>query len=103
MSQLVYVTLPNKVDAVKLARLIVEKGLVAGVNIIDKVTSIYRWKGSVCEENECILIIESSEINYAELYSTIIQEHSYEVPCIVSVPIVNGYEPFLDWIEKKGF
>ena len=98
---LVYITTPNKKLALKLGKACLEEKLVACVNIIDKVTALYEWEGKLCQEKECILIMKTIQKNSAKIIKNVKALHSNSCPCIVTLPITDGNEQFLDWISKS--
>ena len=61
--------------------------LAACVNIVPQITSVYRWKGKVEKDNEILLIIKSRKSRLQELTSFICQNHPYEVPEVISLPV----------------
>ncbi|MCC6589681.1 MAG: divalent-cation tolerance protein CutA [Bryobacterales bacterium] len=87
-------------DARRMARRLVEQQLAACVNIIPGATSVYRWKGAVEEASEFLLVIKSSRPLFEALRAELTKIHPYEVPEIVALPIVDGAEPYLAWLEK---
>ena len=101
---MVYVTAKDKDEAKAIGRGLLEEKLAACVNIIDSVSSIYWWKGKIEEAEEAVLIAKTKETLVPELIKKVKSRHSYECPCIVSLPIQDGYPLFLDWIknETKG-
>ena len=86
-------------EAESLAEKLVEDGLVACVNIIENVKSVYTWQGKVVKDQECLLVMKSSPIVYDRLEQRIKEIHSYEVPEIISIDIENGYTPYLEWLN----
>ncbi len=98
---LIYVTAPDMAEAEKLATMLVEKRLAACVNILPKMKSVYRWQGRVETAQEVVLIFKTRSELVEKLISTVAQAHSYEVPCVVSWPISEGHQPFLDWIFNE--
>lgn len=98
---LIYITTKDKKEARKIGKELVESRLAACVNIIDDMNSMYWWEGRVQDENEAILIAKTKESLVAELIEKVKSMHSYECPCVVSLPILNGNKKFLKWIEKE--
>jgi periplasmic divalent cation tolerance protein len=95
---MIYITAKNAHEAEAIGTALVEERLVACVNIISDVLSIYRWKGSIERETEAVLIAKTRE----SLVDTIIDRvkllHSYECPCIEAIPITKGNPDYLKWI-----
>lgn len=96
--QIVFCTCPPTLNAQKLARELVEQKLAACVNIIPKITSVYTWKDQIFEENEILLMIKTTQKAYPKLETWIRQQHPYEIPEIIALPIIAGFEPYLQWI-----
>jgi len=88
-------------DAARIARALVEKKLAACVNVMPAVRSFYRWKGAIEDEQESLLVIKSSRALFDQLRAEIEKLHSYEVPEIIAVPIVDGSEGYLEWLERE--
>lgn len=97
---LFFVTVPNINEGQKIARILVENKLVACVNIIQNIYSIYRWKGKIEEDNEHILLIKTNEENCELLIQKINEIHSYENPECVGIKIKKGSKKYLNWIDE---
>ena len=95
--RLVLVTAGCEKIAVDIAQALVKKKLAACVNINASVRSIYRWKDSVIDDDEVLLIIKTSASNLKAVQKCIEEHHSYDVPEIISVPIDHGSEKYLKW------
>ncbi len=83
-----------------IARLLVEEKLAACVNVAE-VNSYYRWKGEFCEDREALLIIKTEKSKVDMIIERIKEVHSYELPEIIALPIVAGYDKYLAWIESS--
>jgi len=90
MVAVVYTTIDNVQDARKIAHTLVEEQLVACANIIPKIESVYRWKGKIEEDNECILIAKTMDKNVKKTIQKIKELHTYELPDIIVLPIIGG-------------
>jgi periplasmic divalent cation tolerance protein len=88
-------------EAAKIARSLVEKKLAACVNVLPAVRSFYRWKGVVEDDQESLLVIKSSRGLFDQLRAELEKLHSYEVPEVIAVPIVDGSEGYLEWLERE--
>lgn len=84
-----------------IGRTLVSEKLVACVNIIDGMTSCYWWEGNIEEANEAILFAKTSEKQVEKVIFKVKEIHSYEVPCIVSMPIEQGNPDYLAWISES--
>lgn len=99
MFSIVYITASNFEEAKGIARFLVEERLAACANIFP-VTSIFQWKG-MQEASEVTVIAKTKSEKVEEIIARVKQIHSYEVPCIISWKIEQGYKPFLKWIEDE--
>lgn len=99
--QLVYVTTRDANEAKKIAQDLLTKRLVACVNIIGPVNSLYAWEGKICDEQEVVLIAKTRQSLVEEITAAVKKLHRYECPCIVSWPLTQGNPDFFDWIEKS--
>jgi len=97
----VYVTTPNKQVALDIGRSVVEARLAACANVIDGMTSIYRWEGRLNEDSEAVLILKTHEDRVSALIDAIKTAHPYDCPCIVALPIVDGYPDYLQWLRAE--
>ena len=88
-------------EAEMIARSLVEKRLAACVNVTAGVKSIYRLKDAVEESEEILLVVKSSRGLFEELRAEIVKLHSYEVPEVIAMQIVDGAETYLDWMERE--
>jgi periplasmic divalent cation tolerance protein len=88
-------------EAAQIARALVEKKLAACVNVMPAVRSFYRWKGVIEDEQESLLVIKSSRGLFDQLRVEIEKLHSYEVPEVIAVPIVDGSEGYLEWLDRE--
>jgi periplasmic divalent cation tolerance protein len=88
-------------EAEKIARHLVENRLAACVSIVPQVRSIYRWKGVVEDASEWLLIIKSRRGLVERLSAGIASMHSYQVPEVVALPIVDGAPAYLSWLERE--
>jgi uncharacterized protein involved in tolerance to divalent cations len=88
-------------EARRLAGALIQKRLAACVNLLPSVRSIYHWKGAVEEGDETLMIIKSSRPLFERVRAEIARLHSYEEPEIVALPIVDGSESYLEWMDRE--
>ncbi len=98
---LVYMTAGSAEEARRIGRALVEERLAACVNVIDGMTSIYRWEGKVQNENEAVLIAKTRDGLLAALTERVKALHSYDCPCVVGLKVSAGNQQFLDWIGQQ--
>jgi len=88
-------------EAAKIARHLVENRLAACVTIVPQVRSIYRWKGVVEDASEWLLIVKSRRGLVERLSAEIARLHSYQVPEVVALPLVDGSAAYLNWLDRE--
>lgn len=99
---LVLVTAPDSDTAELIANTLLEKELAACVNIFPGLRSLYRWEGKIQEDGEFLMMIKTrSELVQDHLIPMIQKLHPYQVPEIISLPVVGGAESYLNWIVSE--
>ena len=96
-----YVTIPNKEEGIRIGHILVKANLVACANVMDNVTSIFSWQGQTQEESEAILFAKTERSLVDDATHTIIENHSYDCPCVVALPIIGGNPGFIEWIKSE--
>ncbi len=96
---LVYIPIPNLKEARELAKMLLEKKLVACVNIVPS-TSLYLWEGAIREEAEQILLAKTTEKNFEKIVREVEKLHSSELPAILRVPF-DSSSRFASWVQKS--
>lgn len=94
-------TLPPDQDADAFARALVSERLAACVNILPEMRSVYRWQGGIEQERERQVTIKTTQRRLAALWDRIRELHTYEVPEFIVVPIIDGNDVYLRWIEDS--
>jgi Uncharacterized protein involved in tolerance to divalent cations len=97
----VITTVEKKEDAQKVAKVVVEKRLAGCVQIIGPIISNYWWKEKIEVAEEWVCLIKSRRDFYLKLEETIREIHPYEVPEILTIPVINGNESYLDWLNTE--
>ncbi len=85
----------------KIAQALVEKRLAACVNVVPHIRSFYRWEGKIQNDRECLLVIKTVRQLFSELRAEVERLHSYQVPEVICLPIVEGAAGYLTWIEES--
>jgi len=93
-------TFPSIEIAREVSRVLVEKKLVACVNLVPAIESIYEWEGKICEEKEVLAMMKTPEPKLDELRDTLVKLHPYDVPEFIVLKIDGGHQSYLDWIGR---
>ncbi len=97
----VFSTCDSEQQAGAIAHALLEQRLAACVTILPSARSIYRWKGQIEEAAEWMLVIKSRRDLMSQLRAAIGKVHSYEVPELLAVPVVDGSEDYLAWLDRE--
>lgn len=96
----IYITAGSEEEAAGIGRTLIEERLAACVNILPA-RSMYRWEGKVEDEAEVVAFIKTRASLAEKVIERVKLLHSYEVPCIVVLPIKQGNPDYLQWIEES--
>ncbi len=88
-------------EAAKISRLLVELRLAACVNTLPGLRSTYRWQGAIVDSAEFLLLIKTRRDLFQDLKAAIQSAHSYRVPEVIALPIVDGAVSYLEWLAKE--
>jgi len=97
----VYMTAGSIEEAKSIGQILVGQNLAACVNLFENMTSIYNWEDKLEEGHEVVMIAKTRKALMAELIETVKSHHSYDIPCILELPIQGGNPDFLSWIERE--
>lgn len=96
----VFITASNEDEAARIAKALVGARLAGCVNIIKNIRSIYNWQGKVEDETEVLMIVKTQKSLFDSLMKKVKELHSYTVPEIIAIPIVEGSEDYLKWLRE---
>ena len=97
----VLVTGSNARECARIARRLLERRLIACANLVPQIRSLYTWEGKVADERECLMVLKSSREMFPALKAEIEKLHSYSVPEIIALPIIEGSSNYLNWIAES--
>ena len=86
-------------EADKIAKALLEGKFAACVQA-SQIKSYFPWKGEISMENEYVLTIKSKESDFKEIEKCIKENHSYDIPEIIQIPVTNGSDEYLRWISE---
>lgn len=95
----VFVTAPKK-SCKKIISHILNKKLVACINEVRGVQSFYWWEKKICNDEENLLIMKTTSKLVEVLITEIKKVHPYQVPEIISIPILKGNKEYLNWVSE---
>ncbi|MFH1784586.1 MAG: divalent-cation tolerance protein CutA [bacterium] len=96
----VFVTCPSRSEALALKEMLLNERKAACINIIPAVHSFFWWKGKVDACREALLIIKTRSDVFKKVVSLVRSSHTYEVPEIIALPVIDGNKEYLDWMNE---
>jgi periplasmic divalent cation tolerance protein len=97
----VLITAPEEEEAVRIAGELVNTRLAACVNIVKNIRSLYRWQGKTEDADEVLMIAKTRLELFEPLMRRVKELHSYKVPEIVALPVIQGSGDYLGWLHEE--
>jgi len=97
----VHITAPNQSEAAAMAKVLVEEGLAACVNIVSGVRSIFSWEGKIHDESEVLCLLKTRPELFGALADRVRELHSYDVPEVIAFEVDDGSPAYLDWLATS--
>ena len=97
----VLTTIGTEEEAVKLAQSLLERKLVACVNVVPSVRSLYWWNGKVEDDKEQLLLLKTRAELASTLTDAVVELHPYDVPELLCLPVVAGSDSYLAWLAEN--
>jgi periplasmic divalent cation tolerance protein len=98
---LVLTTLPLDQDPTMMATALVDEGLVACVNVLPPMRSVYRWQGRIEQADERQVVMKTTAARVPALQERLRQLHPYDVPEFVVLPVSGGSDAYLAWVRES--
>lgn len=97
-----YITCKDAHQAKHIGKTLVTQRLAACANILPQMTSFYHWQGELQEDQEAVLICKTSAEQLDALTEAVKALHSYELPCVIALPVQHGNAAYLHWILAES-
>jgi periplasmic divalent cation tolerance protein len=97
----VFITVKDAEEAQKIAKALLKRRQAACVNIVPGVNSHFWWKDKLDAVEECLIIVKSKESLLPEIIKSVRKIHSYSIPEIIALPIIDGSREYLEWIDSE--
>jgi periplasmic divalent cation tolerance protein len=97
----VLATAPKGKEGERLARLVLKKRLVACVNILKDVSSLFWWEGKIDRASEVLLVMKTTRSRLPALVRAVAKAHSYSVCEVIALPVIGGNKPYIDWVKTS--
>jgi periplasmic divalent cation tolerance protein len=98
---IVYITTGSQAEAELISRTLVAERLAACCSVQANVESWYRWEGAIQHDEECLLVCKTSRERFNAVRDRVLELHSYDVPEIIAVPVVEGSQAYLRWLAES--
>lgn len=98
---IIFITASSIEEAEKISQGLLGKKLVACVNIIDDIKSLFWWQGKIDQAKEALLVAKSKKTKFPAIIKLVKSLHSYQVPEIIALPIIGGERKYLKWVDDS--
>jgi len=98
---LVLMAASNRREAQKITKKLLERRFIACANIYGPVESHFWWQNKIEKAEEFLVLMKSNQQLFAKLSKTIKEMHSYDVPEVLAIPIADGFQPYLEWLNAS--
>jgi len=96
----VYIHYPNKKEAEKISKLLLNERLVACVSFMNQ-SDMYWWRGKIVNSEGVVTFVAAPKKNYKKIEALVKKNHSFEVPCILELPVNKVYQPYKKWLYEE--
>ena len=97
----IYITTGSVNEAKKIGRALVEEKLAACSNIVFPIRSIYSWQEKICDDKEALMVLKTKKQLFKQIVKRVEKLHSYDVPEIIALPIIEGSDKYLSWLNEE--
>jgi len=97
-----FITTATAEEARQISNVLLNQRKAACVNIVPNVSSLFWWQDKIESANENLLIVKTKASLLDEVVRLVIENHSYEIPEVIALPIIGGNQDYLEWIDKEA-
>lgn len=97
----VFSTCDSSEEAERISRTLIDRHLAACVTVLSPARSFYRWNGAVTDASEWLLLIKTSRALFDRLRAALESVHSYELPELLALPVIEGSPAYLSWLDNE--
>ncbi|MCL5096274.1 MAG: divalent-cation tolerance protein CutA [Candidatus Omnitrophica bacterium] len=95
------VTVPDAKTGRSLAKAALRARLIACANLVPRIESFYWWQNRIEAGTEAILFLKTSRAKVKSLENFILDQHPYDTPEVLALPITSGTQRYLDWLNQS--
>lgn len=96
-----FCTAEDEPSAKALAHGMLAARVAACVNLLPNIESVYWWQDKLQSSNEVLMLIKTTTDRVAELKAFVAEQHSYDTPELLVLPVSDGLESYLAWVQKE--
>lgn len=97
----IFMMVPDEKEATKIVRDLLKERLIACANIVGPVSSLFWWEGKIDKASEFLVIMKSRKNLFKKLSERVKELHSYEVPEVIALPVIEGLPSYLNWLDAS--
>jgi periplasmic divalent cation tolerance protein len=101
MNIVILITCVNKAEANRISKRLIRQRLIACVNLVEKIKSVFWWQERIDSATEVLLIAKSKKSLIRKIVKQVKSLHSYKVPEVIAFPIIAGNKDYINWINES--
>ncbi len=98
---ILYCPFPSEESALTLAKMLIEKKLIACAQILPPVKSVFQWDNEIKIEHEIVMILKTRKENFEIIEQLVLAHHPYEIPCLLELEVSRQNSSYLSWLLEN--